>query len=236
MKAAVQDRLPEPRADRLARLVRGRLQRHRDVRPERAEARGRRRERAPGPRHDRARREHAAGRAGLGRDRQGRARRQRAARLLQGSEEERRGVRRASTASATRSPATSRRSRPTARFTLLGRGSVCINSGGEKIYPEEVESALKSHPAVFDCLVVGTAGRALGREGDRRRPAPRRRTPRPSTSSPPTAAPSSRATRSRRPSTSSPRSNASRAANPTTPGPSDRSKRGRGPKLTRGRW
>jgi acyl-CoA synthetase (AMP-forming)/AMP-acid ligase II len=41
-------------------------------------------------------------------------------------------------------------------FTLLGRGSVCINSGGEKIYPEEVESALKSHPSVFDCLVVGT--------------------------------------------------------------------------------
>ena len=40
-------------------------------------------------------------------------------------------------------------------LTLLGRGSVCINSGGEKIYPEEVESALKSHPAVFDCLVVG---------------------------------------------------------------------------------
>jgi acyl-CoA synthetase (AMP-forming)/AMP-acid ligase II len=41
-------------------------------------------------------------------------------------------------------------------LTLLGRGSVCINSGGEKIYPEEVEGALKSHPKVFDCLVVGT--------------------------------------------------------------------------------
>jgi acyl-CoA synthetase (AMP-forming)/AMP-acid ligase II len=40
-------------------------------------------------------------------------------------------------------------------LTLLGRGSVCINSGGEKIYPEEVEGALKSHPKVFDCLVVG---------------------------------------------------------------------------------
>ncbi len=40
-------------------------------------------------------------------------------------------------------------------ITLLGRGSVCINSGGEKIYPEEVESALKAHPAVFDALVVG---------------------------------------------------------------------------------
>ncbi|KAA0234025.1 MAG: 3-oxocholest-4-en-26-oate--CoA ligase [Acidimicrobiales bacterium] len=40
-------------------------------------------------------------------------------------------------------------------MTLLGRGSVSINSGGEKIYPEEVEQALKDHPAVFDCLVVG---------------------------------------------------------------------------------
>jgi acyl-CoA synthetase (AMP-forming)/AMP-acid ligase II len=41
------------------------------------------------------------------------------------------------------------------RITLLGRGSVSINSGGEKIYPEEVEGALKSHPEVFDVLVVG---------------------------------------------------------------------------------
>lgn len=40
-------------------------------------------------------------------------------------------------------------------MTLLGRGSLCINSGGEKIYPEEVEGVLKSHPDVFDCLVVG---------------------------------------------------------------------------------
>ena len=39
--------------------------------------------------------------------------------------------------------------------TLLGRGSVCINSGGEKIYPEEVEEAVKHHPAVDDCVVVG---------------------------------------------------------------------------------
>jgi acyl-CoA synthetase (AMP-forming)/AMP-acid ligase II len=40
-------------------------------------------------------------------------------------------------------------------ITLLGRGSVCINSGGEKIYPEEVEAALKSHADVFDAVVVG---------------------------------------------------------------------------------
>jgi len=41
-------------------------------------------------------------------------------------------------------------------ITFLGRGSVCINTGGEKVYPEEVEDALKAHPAVFDTLVVGT--------------------------------------------------------------------------------
>jgi acyl-CoA synthetase (AMP-forming)/AMP-acid ligase II len=40
-------------------------------------------------------------------------------------------------------------------ITLLGRGSVCINSGGEKIYPEEVEGVLKAHPEVYDTLVVG---------------------------------------------------------------------------------
>ena len=40
-------------------------------------------------------------------------------------------------------------------ITMLGRGSVSINSGGEKIFPEEVESAVKSHPDIFDCVVVG---------------------------------------------------------------------------------
>lgn len=40
-------------------------------------------------------------------------------------------------------------------MTLLGRGSQCINTGGEKVYPEEVESALKAHPKVFDALVLG---------------------------------------------------------------------------------
>ncbi len=40
-------------------------------------------------------------------------------------------------------------------FTLLGRGSQCINSGGEKIFPEEVEEALKTHPAIDDALVFG---------------------------------------------------------------------------------
>jgi fatty-acyl-CoA synthase len=48
------------------------------------------------------------------------------------------------------------------RITLLGRGSVMINSGGEKIYPEEVEGALKSHPDVYDVLVVGVPDERWG--------------------------------------------------------------------------
>ena len=40
---------------------------------------------------------------------------------------------------------------------LLGRGSLCINTGGEKVYPEEVEEALKAHPDIYDALVVGMA-------------------------------------------------------------------------------
>ncbi|TQJ01127.1 acyl-CoA synthetase [Amycolatopsis cihanbeyliensis] len=46
--------------------------------------------------------------------------------------------------------------------TLLGRGSQCVNTGGEKVYPEEVESALKSHPDVFDALVIGIADERMG--------------------------------------------------------------------------
>jgi len=44
---------------------------------------------------------------------------------------------------------------PDGRIELLGRGSSCINTGGEKVYPEEVESALRRHPAVADAAVVG---------------------------------------------------------------------------------
>jgi len=47
-------------------------------------------------------------------------------------------------------------------ITMLGRGSVSINSGGEKIFPEEVEGAVKSHPAVFDALVVGVPDERWG--------------------------------------------------------------------------
>jgi len=45
---------------------------------------------------------------------------------------------------------------------LLGRGSVCINSGGEKIFPEEVEQALVSHPTVADAVVVGVPDERFG--------------------------------------------------------------------------
>jgi 3-oxocholest-4-en-26-oate---CoA ligase len=47
-------------------------------------------------------------------------------------------------------------------ITLHGRGSNCINSGGEKIFPEEVEEALKTHPAVDDCYVVGVPDDRFG--------------------------------------------------------------------------
>ncbi len=40
-------------------------------------------------------------------------------------------------------------------ITLLGRGTNCVNTGGEKVFPEEVEAALRTHPAVFDAIVVG---------------------------------------------------------------------------------
>jgi 3-oxocholest-4-en-26-oate---CoA ligase len=48
------------------------------------------------------------------------------------------------------------------RVTLLGRGSNSVNTGGEKVYPEEVESAIKAHPAVYDCLVVGVPDERYG--------------------------------------------------------------------------
>ncbi|MFM8304208.1 MAG: AMP-binding enzyme, partial [Actinomycetota bacterium] len=47
-------------------------------------------------------------------------------------------------------------------ITLLGRGNACINTGGEKVYPEEVEVVLRDHPAVHDCVVVGVADSRFG--------------------------------------------------------------------------
>jgi acyl-CoA synthetase (AMP-forming)/AMP-acid ligase II len=45
---------------------------------------------------------------------------------------------------------------------LLGRGSMCINTGGEKVYPEEVEAALKDHPGVADVVVLGAPDERFG--------------------------------------------------------------------------
>ena len=47
-------------------------------------------------------------------------------------------------------------------LTLLGRGSVCINTAGEKVYPEEVEEVLKTHPAIGEALVVGVTDEKWG--------------------------------------------------------------------------
>ena len=47
---------------------------------------------------------------------------------------------------------------------LLGRGSVCINTGGEKVYPEEVEHVLIAHPGVADCLVFGLPDERFGQK------------------------------------------------------------------------
>jgi acyl-coenzyme A synthetase/AMP-(fatty) acid ligase len=49
-----------------------------------------------------------------------------------------------------------------ATIRVLGRASLCINTGGEKVFPEEVEAALKAHPAVFDAIVVGVPDEAYG--------------------------------------------------------------------------
>jgi len=48
------------------------------------------------------------------------------------------------------------------RIELLGRGSACINTGGEKVYPEEVEEVLRRHPAVLDAAVVGVPDERWG--------------------------------------------------------------------------
>jgi len=47
---------------------------------------------------------------------------------------------------------------------LLGRGALCINTGGEKVYPEEVEAVIKAHPAVLDVVVVGVTHERWGEQ------------------------------------------------------------------------
>lgn len=51
---------------------------------------------------------------------------------------------------------------PEAKVKLLGRGSNCINTGGEKVFPEEVEKAIKAHTDVYDALVVGMPDERFG--------------------------------------------------------------------------
>ena len=213
--------LPEPDHHRLDRVDRVRLQRH-DVVARRARrrpaggptvhARARRRRARRGPRTDPAEGDDAIGKLGRGGNIP--------LGYFKDPEEDGRDVRHRGRRQALRGvAATSRSGRPTATITMLGRGSTTINSGGEKIHPEEVEQALKDHPAVFDCIVVGVPDERWGqrvaavvqfREGTRRR-ARRPRRPRPQVrrrlQGPPRAA--------RR----STRSCARRRASPTTRGP-----------------
>lgn len=53
---------------------------------------------------------------------------------------------------------------PDGRIQLLGRDSVTINSGGEKIFVEEVERAIAAHPSVYDVVVVGRPSQRWGTE------------------------------------------------------------------------
>ena len=110
--------------------------------------------------------------------------RARPARLLQGPGQDRARCSSRWTASATRCPGDLARVEEDGTVTLLGRGNTCVNTGGEKVFPEEVEGALKSHPDVFDALVIGVPDERLGqrvaalvqpRPGAARRPGRARR-------------------------------------------------------------
>ena len=105
-------------------------------------------------------------------------------------------------------------------ITLLGRGSIVINSGGEKIFPEEVESAVRSHPDVMDAIVCGAPDERWGqtvaaiiqpRVGTRGPVARVDPGALPGVRSPATSCPAA--------STSSTPWSARRRASPTTPGP-----------------
>ena len=109
-------------------------------------------------------------------------------------------------------------------ITVLGRGSLCINTGGEKVFPDEVEGVLKRHPDVDDAVVVGVPDERFGervvavvqaRPGRQIDAEALRRHGREQLA----------ATRCRRTSWSTPRSSAHRAASPTTRGPAPRRRR-----------
>ena len=93
--------------------------------------------------------------AGLRRRRQGRPLRQHPDRLLQRRGQDGRDLRHGADGTRYAVPGDFATVEEDGSITLLGRGSVSINSGGEKIYPEEVEAAVKSHAAVYDATVIG---------------------------------------------------------------------------------
>ena len=112
-------------------------------------------------------------------------------RLLQGSRRSRRARSARSAACATSFPGDMATVAADGTLVLFGRGSNCINTGGEKVFPEEVEEALKGHPAVEDALVFGVPDERFGQrvvgvvslEPGRGDDAPRRSSPTPASAS-----------------------------------------------------
>ena len=98
----------------------------------------------------------------IGPVRSARARRAESARLLQGQGEDRLHVQDRRRGADVDPGRPCDRSRPTGRFGFSGRGSVCINTGGEKVFPEEVEEVLKLHPEVRDAVAVGIPDERFG--------------------------------------------------------------------------
>ena len=108
---------------------------------------------------------------------------------------------------------------------LHGRDSVTINSGGEKIFAEEVEHALKHHPAVYDAVVAGRPERTLGAGGGGGGAVARRRFDGPMPIWPKSARNTSRATNCRKPTSIAMRSCAAPAAKPIIAGQKSRPSR-----------
>ena len=159
--------LPARDADRLARRVGRDHDAHRDARRRRHRARAVQGERTRRGRHRRRRRScspattRSACSASAARSRSATTRTPRRPRRRSAP----------STAGATRSPATTRRVDADGTIRLLGRGSACINTGGEKVYPEEVELALRVAPRRVRLRRRRRPRRPLGRDGRRARAA-----------------------------------------------------------------
>ena len=111
----------------------------------------------PGRRRRRPRR-----RAGLGRDRPGRGRRLPARSATTRTRRSRRPPSSSIDGKRYSVPGDFAEVEADGTITLLGRGSVCINTGGEKVFPEEVEEALKTHESVRDAVAVGVPDEKFG--------------------------------------------------------------------------